>query len=118
MESVSRRSDEAGSNEQGESSKLLMMASNIAETHHENWDGKDYPNGLVGDHIPIESRITAVADVYDALSSKRPYRPAFPIEKSLAIMEEEVECRFGPYVVEAFLRRICDIEKARVQFSD
>ena len=67
---------------------------------------------------PIEGRITAVADVYDALSSQRPCKLAFPIEKSLAIMEEEVGRRFDPFVVEAFLRRICDIEKARIQFSD
>lgn len=118
MEMISRRFGETNSNEQGEPSTLLIMAANIARTHHENWDGKGYPNGLIGDHIPIEGRITAVADVYDALSSKRPYKQAFPIEKSLAIMEDEVGRRFDPVVVEAFLRRICDIEKTRIQFSD
>ena len=67
-------------------SPVLMMASRIAQTHHERWDGTGYPLGLAGEDIPIEGRITAVADVYDALSSKRPYKEAFPREKCFQIL--------------------------------
>ena len=62
---------------------VLDMASTIALTHHERWDGTGYPLGLAGEDIPIEGRITSVADVFDALSTKRPYKPAFPREKCL-----------------------------------
>ncbi len=118
LELITRRSNEANSNDQKEPATLLIMAANIAKTHHENWDGKGYPKGLIGDRIPIEGRITAVADVYDALSSERPYKAAFPIEKSLGIMKEEIGRRFDPVIVDAFLKRIVDIEKTRIQFSD
>ncbi len=94
------------------------MAANIAKTHHENWDGTGYPNGLREHRIPIEGRITAVADVYDALSSDRPYKKAFPLEKCLQIMESETGRRFDPKVLQAFLRRIEDIERIRRNFAD
>src|SRR6185369_12553275 len=84
---------------------LLDLASRIALTHHEKWDGTGYPLGLAGEDIPLEGRITAVADVFDALSSKRPYKPAFPLEKCLAILEEGRGQHFDPTVLDAFLRR-------------
>ena len=70
------------------SSPILEMARRIALTHHERWDGNGYPLGLAGEDIPLEGRITAVADVFDALSSKRPYKPPFPLQKCFAIMAE------------------------------
>ena len=94
-------------------SPLLNMASVICRTHHEKWNGQGYPNGLVGDQIPIEGRITCVADVYDALCSDRPYKAAFPIEKSLEIMLNDRGIRFDPQVLDAFLERIADIEAIR-----
>lgn len=94
-------------------SPLLNMASVIARTHHEKWDGTGYPNGLKGDQIPLEGRITCVADVYDALCSDRPYKVAFPVKKSLEIMLSERGTRFDPTVLDAFLERIADIEKIR-----
>lgn len=104
------RADSVG--EEAES-HLLNMASIIARTHHEKWDGTGYPMGLKGDQIPIEGRITCVADVYDALCSDRPYKVAFPVQKSLEIMLSERGTRFDPVVLDAFLERIADIEAIR-----
>lgn len=106
--------DESGEKlgEEGES-PLLSMASIIARTHHEKWDGTGYPNQLKGDQIPLEGRITCVADVYDALCSDRPYKVAFPVQKSLEIMLSERGTRFDPVVLDAFLERIADIEAIR-----
>ncbi|MGB7327028.1 MAG: HD domain-containing phosphohydrolase [Rubripirellula sp.] len=83
-------------------SPLLTTASEIAFTHHEKWDGSGYPCGLKGDEIPLAGRITAVADVFDALGSNRPYKEAFPLEKCLAILEEGRGKHFDPNVLDAF----------------
>jgi len=90
-------------------SPLLQMASRIALSHHERWDGQGYPHGLRGDEIPIEGRITAVADVFDALCSKRPYKSAMNVEKCVEIVASESGKHFDPQVVEAFLRRKPDV---------
>ncbi|MCA9175319.1 MAG: HD domain-containing protein, partial [Planctomycetales bacterium] len=90
-------------------SPMLMMASRIAQTHHENWDGTGYPLGLAGEDIPIEGRITAVADVFDALSSKRPYKDPFPREKCFAILREQRGTKFDPDVLDAFFRRADEV---------
>ena len=86
----------------GASFELLRMASTIALTHHEKWDGSGYPLGLKGADIPLEGRIVAVADVYDALSSRRPYKPAYPREKCFEIMRQENGKHFDPEVLAAF----------------
>ena len=85
------------------SSNFLHMAREIAFYHHERWDGCGYPAGLPGQQIPLSARIVAVADVYDALSSPRVYKPPFPHEKCLAIIREEASKQFDPDLVEAFL---------------
>ncbi|MAT14921.1 MAG: two-component system response regulator [Planctomyces sp.] len=99
-------------------SPLLEMASTIALTHHERWDGSGYPIGLSGEDIPIEGRITAVADVYDALSSKRVYKPAFPREKCFSIMEQSRGSHFDPAILDAFFRRRKDIIDIQIHYAD
>jgi putative two-component system response regulator len=88
---------------------ILETAAIIARTHHEKWDGSGYPEGLSGEQIPLEGRITAVADVFDAISSARPYKDAFPNEKCIQIIEEGRGSHFDPAVVDAFLNRLGDI---------
>ena len=99
-------------------SPMLELAAIIARTHHEKWDGSGYPNGLAGDQIPIEGRICCCADVFDALSSERPYKKKFPLQKCLEIMISERGTRFDPVVLDAFLTRLRDIEAIRLQYND
>ncbi len=100
------------------SSPIITMAAKIALTHHEKWDGNGYPMGLSGEDIPLAGRITAVADVFDALSSKRPYKPAFPLERCFAIMEEGRGTHFDPKVLDAFLAAREDIVEIRMEYID
>ena len=79
------------------------MRATIALTHHERWDGGGYPQGLVGDEIPIEGRIIAVADVFDALLSDRCYRPAMSVEEAVKVMKEGRGTHFDPHIVDALL---------------
>lgn len=88
--------------ELGESS-YLKMALEMALYHHEWWNGKGYPHGISGDEIPLCARIMAVADVFDALTAKRCYKSAMPLEKALGIIREEIDTHFDPVVAEAFL---------------
>ena len=85
-------------------SPMLEMASIIAANHHERWDGAGYPAGLKGDEIPLAARITAVADVFDALSTPRCYKPAFPLDECFQIVAAENGKHFDPLVAEACLR--------------
>jgi putative two-component system response regulator len=82
---------------------FLNMGIDIARSHHEKWDGSGYPDGLAGEEIPLSARIMALADVYDALRSKRPYKDAFTHRKSCAIIIEGAGRHFDPVVVEAFV---------------
>ena len=87
-------------------------------THHEKWDGSGYPNGLAGNAIPIEGRIVAVADVFDALSTARPYKEAFPIDKCLQILIEGRGTHFDPRVLDAFFARKEEAIKIRKEYED
>ncbi len=118
LQVLKRQSKNGRLSRKEQQSSLLIMAANIAKTHHENWDGTGYPNQLSEEQIPIEGRITAVADVYDALSSCRPYKKAFSFEKCSAILRDESGRRLDPKVVDAFFRRTDDIEQIRVDFAD
>jgi PAS domain S-box-containing protein len=84
-------------------SELLQLAGTIALTHHERWDGGGYPQGLAGEEIPIEGRITAVADVFDALLSDRCYRSALSVDDAVEVMQEGRGTHFDPRVVDALL---------------
>ncbi len=87
---------------EGSKNPSIQLATTIALTHHEKWDGTGYPKGLKGNDIPIEGRITAIADVFDALTTRRPYKEAFPVEKAFAIIRESSGSHFDPEVVDAF----------------
>ncbi|UUY07607.1 two-component system response regulator [Pseudomonas sp. J452] len=84
-------------------SGLLQMARSIALTHHEKWDGSGYPNGLKGEDIPLAGRIVAIADVFDALTSVRPYKAAWSVEEALELLRRESGKHFDPQLVELFL---------------
>ena len=94
-----------------EGENYLKEARNMAAYHHERWDGKGYPEKLHGEEIPLSARIMAVADVFDAVSSPRVYKPAFPLEKSLSIIEEGKGTQFDPKCVEVFIESL-DMVKA------
>jgi putative two-component system response regulator len=101
-----------------ESSPLITMASKIALTHHEKWDGSGYPLGLAGEDIPLGARITAVADVFDALSSRRPYKPPLPINRCFEIMQEGRGTHFDPQVLDAFMACRDAIINIRMDLAD
>jgi hemerythrin-like metal-binding protein len=84
--------------------EYLSAAREIALSHHEKWDGSGYPGGLVGENIPLFGRICAVADVFDALTSKLPYKEEWPTEKAFALLEKEAGAHFDPQIVRAFLQ--------------
>lgn len=99
-------------------SPILRMAATIAISHHEKWDGTGYPSGLKGEAIPIEGRICAVADVFDALSTRRPYKPAFPWERCCEILERGRGTHFDPRVLDAFFARQADIREVQRKYWD
>jgi putative two-component system response regulator len=99
-------------------SELLETAHSIALTHHERWNGTGYPVGLQGEDIPLEGRIVAIADVFDALTSARTYKKAFSLEESLAIMDSEDGRHFDPTLMLAFRKALPAILKVREEYAD
>jgi HD-GYP domain-containing protein (c-di-GMP phosphodiesterase class II) len=93
--------------------EFLSGAAKVVRSHHERWDGSGYPDGLAGDEIPVAARVFAVADVLDALTTDRPYRPAFPLRHARAMIVEESGSHFDPEVVDAF-RTIDDLTLVRI----
>lgn len=93
------------------SNEFIAMSIDIAMSHHERWDGRGYPEGLKGPDIPLSARIVAIADVYDALRSKRPYKEPFSHEKALEIITAEKGKHFDPAVVDAFMKQEKIIEE-------
>jgi putative two-component system response regulator len=88
----------------GSRSRLMKLASEIAEAHHEHWDGSGYPRGIAGDAIPLAGRIAAVADVFDALTSERPYKAAWSLEQAFTYLKEKAGSQFDPACVEALCK--------------
>lgn len=94
-----------------EEKDYIEMAHDVAKYHHEKWDGSGYPEGLAGEEIPLCARIMAVADVFDALISRRCYKSPMPLEKAYAIIEESVGSHFDPIVANAFLKLRPEVER-------
>lgn len=98
--------------------ELLQAARLIALCHHEKWDGSGYPHGLAGEDIPLMARIVALADVFDALTSNRPYKQAWPLEQALAHIESQVGSHFDPQLIEPFRQALPQMLQIREQFAD
>ena len=101
-----------------EGENYLKEARNMAAYHHERWDGKGYPEGLHGEVIPLAARIMAVADVFDALASPRVYKPAFPLEKALTIIQEGAGSQFDPKCVEVFMESLPEVKAVLKEYSE
>ena len=101
-----------------EGDNFLVIAGEIAATHHEKWDGTGYPEGLCGQDIPLSGRIMAVADIYDALISQRCYKDAFPHHRAMEMMRELSGTTFDPVVLDAFLAIEPEIMQIAARFRD
>jgi len=99
-------------------SPLLQSAKLIAYTHHEKWNGKGYPQGLVGDAIPLTGRIVAIADVFDALTSTRPYKEAWPIHDAVEFVKQESGKHFDPHLVEVFMTILPQVIEIHEKYSE
>ncbi|MEI8195527.1 MAG: HD domain-containing phosphohydrolase, partial [Phycisphaerae bacterium] len=104
--------------EQYPDAEFLRMARDITLSHHERFNGTGYPHGLHGTQIPLPGRIIALADVYDALTSKRVYKQAYTHEQAHGMIVEESGRHFDPEIVQAFLTRTQDFQAIRVQYTD
>lgn len=98
--------------------RMLQIAEIIARTHHEKWDGSGYPHGLSGEKIPIYGRVVALADVYDALTNKRCYKPAFDLDTSAEIITKSSGSHFDPDVVQGFIRIREEFESIHREFKE
>jgi putative two-component system response regulator len=97
---------------------LIQLAHTVAMTHHEKWDGSGYPNGLKGEDIPLAGRIVAIADVFDALTSKRPYKEAWSVEKTLNVIKKDSGTHFDPNLVELLEANLDEILRIKEELSD
>jgi len=99
-------------------SGMLALAASIALTHHEKWDGSGYPHGLRGEQIPFAGRIVAIADVFDALTSVRPYKPAWTVEAAVEYLEQQKGQHFEPALVELFLAQLPAIRAIMARWAE
>ena len=103
---------------ESDSSDFLEAGRIIALAHHEKWDGSGYPQGLAGEAIPLYGRICAVADVFDALTSRRPYKAPYPNDKALAILRDGRGTHFDPRVLDVFLDNLDEVFAIQARFRD
>jgi putative two-component system response regulator len=101
----------------GSSSEVVQVGALIARTHHERWDGAGYPRGLAGESIPLEGRIAAIADVFDALTSDRVYRPAFPFMDAVKMVSAERESHFDPALAYEFIAALPEVESVHEAYA-
>jgi len=99
-------------------SELLRMAAAVAISHHEHWDGSGYPNNLSGEKIPMVGRIVAIADVFDALTSVRPYKESWSVEDAVTHLQAQAGKQFDPRLVSLFVENLDEILKIKAQLSD
>jgi len=97
---------------------MLSMAHDVALTHHEKWDGSGYPNGLAGRDIPLVGRIVAIADVFDALTSARPYKAEWPVEKAVDYLQQQRGQHFDPELVDLFLSRLEEVLEVKRRWAE
>ncbi len=102
----------------GTEAELLELAATLARTHHERFDGGGYPRGLAGEAIPIEGRITAVADVFDALTSDRVYRPSFGLDAALELMRADRGSHFDPDIFDTFVESLDEVLEIKDLYDD
>jgi len=116
---IMRKHPEIGVRIIGEhSSELLIMARSAALTHHEKFDGTGYPAGLSGEHIPLAGRVAAIGDVFDALTSDRPYKKAWHIDDAIDLIKSEKGKHFDPVLVDAFLGSLPEVIEIRANYGD
>jgi putative two-component system response regulator len=114
-----RRHPEFGAQIIGEHPSVLMrLAADIALSHHEKWDGSGYPHGIRGEDIPLAGRVVAIADVFDALTSERPYKAAWPVEKAVGLIEDGAGSHFDPHLVPLFRELLPDILEIKAAFAE
>ena len=99
-------------------SELLECARIVALTHHEKWNGRGYPRQRAGEDIPIEGRIVAIADVFDALTSERPYKAAWTVEKTIEVMQKDAGTHFDPNLMPLFIERLPEVLAVKEQYGD
>jgi len=102
----------------GDDSELMCMAHDIALSHHEKWNGKGYPNGFAGEAIPLVGRVTALADVFDALTSRRPYKEPWTVERSLELIKSESGQHFDPRLVDIFVEKLPEIVAIKEKYAE
>ena len=116
---IMRKHPEIGANILGnETNDIMVMSREIAFGHHEKWDGSGYPQGLSGTAIPIAARVIAIADVFDALTTERPYKKAWNIDDAVAFMTQQADKHFDTQLLDCFLHRLPDILEVRDQYAE
>ena len=99
-------------------SLMIQMAKSIALNHHERWDGKGYCKGLVGESIPIEGRITTIADVFDALTTKRPYKEAWPVDDAVKYLQEDAGKAYDPKLIDVFINNLPEMIAIKEKYAE